>query len=162
MPRSLQADIQHAPAQAVISTSVNPPLAGPAQACPVSTGCVVQLGVFGPMPRYPPERMASRLVLLPAGAPGRAVASSNILARLVSSHHHQDTSCPVHHPVHRDIAQIVLVGHVLRVDLVFLQHVPFPVILPWEGFCSLSRIFTPGLPAIELASFEVLVVLVPL
>jgi hypothetical protein len=63
---------------------------------------------------------------------------------------------------HRNIAQIVLVGHVLGVDGVLLEHVPLPVVLPGEGFCALPRVVTPGLGAVKLARLVVLVVVVPL
>lgn len=63
--------------------------------------------------------------------------------------------------VHPEFAQIILVGHVLWIDGVLLQHVPLPVILPGEGFRALPRIVASGLGAVEFAGFRVLVIDVP-
>lgn len=84
----------------------------------------------------------------------------------MAKYHNNATSVFCHHPavvdrsgiVHADIAQIIFVGHVLRIDRVLLQHVPLPVVLPGEGFCALPGIIASWLGAVEFAGFRVLVV----
>lgn len=53
---------------------------------------------------------------------------------------------------------MVLIGYVLRVNHVFLQHMPLPVVFPWEGFRAMPRIVAPGLGAVKFSGLVMLVV----
>lgn len=68
----------------------------------------------------------------------------------------------IHEIHHRVVTQIILVGVVLGIDGVLLEHVPLPVILSWEALCTQARVLAAGLSAVELARLFVLVVDVPL
>jgi hypothetical protein len=63
--------------------------------------------------------------------------------------------------VHGDVGQHLLVGLVLRVDVMLVHHVALPVVLPGERLAALPRVRAVRLGAVELARLDVLVVDVP-